>query len=186
MRWILAVNLLNMMAFYGVYTYLGSFLREELEVGSGVAGALILFYGVGVAFMSVNGGLIDRLGKARTVTATQVVVTGVYVLLPWAGRNAVTLGTLLVVMGVLQCGFLTAMATLATNAMPVGRGAVVALMSCTTYIGVTLGAAVMGPVFEGPGYVVIGLSCGAIALVAAVLSLRLRAGDQPARSSGVS
>jgi len=180
------VNLLDMLAFYGVYTYLGSFLREELDVRSGVAGALILFYGVGVAFMSVNGGLIDRLGKARTVTVTLVVVSAVHMVLPWAGRNAVSLAVILVIMGIQQCGFLTAMATLATNAMPEGRGAVVALMSCTTYIGVTLGAALMGPVFAGPGYVAIGLSCGVTALVAAVLSLRLRAGDQPARSSGVS
>ena len=70
-------------------------------------------------------------------------------------------------MGTQQAGFLTAMATIATNAMPAGRGAVVALMSSTTYIGVMLGAAVMGPVFEGPGYRVIGLACAAIALTAA-------------------
>lgn len=179
-RWLLAVNLLDMLAFYGVYTYLGTFLREELDVRSGVAGALILFYGVGVAFMSVNGGLIDRLGKARTVTVTLVVLTGVYVALPWAAALPVLLAAVLVLMGTQQCAFLTGMATLATNAMPAGRGAVVALMSCTTYIGVTLGAAAMGPVYAGPGYAVIGAACAVIALGAAVLSLRLRAGDQPA------
>ncbi|MFN8123273.1 MAG: MFS transporter [Thermoleophilia bacterium] len=179
-RWLLAVNLLDMLAFYGVYTYLGTFLREELDVRSGVAGALILFYGVGVAFMSVNGGLIDRLGKARTVTVTLVVLTGVYVALPWAAALPVLLAAVLVLMGTQQCAFLTGMATLATNAMPAGRGAVVALMSCTTYIGVTLGAAAMGPVYASPGYAVIGAACAVIALGAAVLSLRLRAGDQPA------
>lgn len=179
-RWILAVNLLDMFAFYGVYTYLGSFLREELDVRSGVAGALILFYGIGVAVTSANGGIVDRLGKARTVTLTLVVVTGIYVVLPWAGTVPVALVAVLILLGTQQCGFLTAMASLATNAMPAGRGAVVALMSCTTYIGVTLGAAVMGPVFEGPGYTVISLTCAGIALVATALSLRLRAGDQPA------
>ena len=179
-RWLLAVNLLDMLAFYGVYTYLGSFLREELEVRSGVAGALILAYGAGVALMSVNGGVIDRLGKARTATLTQVALTAIYVGLPWLAAVPVALVLLLVVMGTQQAGFLTAMATLATNAMPEGRGAVVALMSCTTYIGVTLGAAAMGPVFAGPGYAVIGAVCAAIAAAAAVLSLRLRAGDLPA------
>ncbi len=179
-RWLLTVNLLNMLAFYGVYTYLGSFLREELDVRSGAAGALILLYGLGVAVMSVNGRVIDRLGKARAVTLTLVVLTVLFAALPWTAAFPVALGTLLVVMGTQQAGFLTAMATLATNAMPAGRGAVVALMSCTTYIGVTLGAAVMGPVFEGPGYRVIGIACALIVLVAAGLSLRLRAGDQPA------
>ncbi len=178
-RWLLTVNLLNMLAFYGVYTYLGSFLREELDVRSGAAGALILLYGVGVAVMSLNGRVIDRLGKARTVTLTLVMLTVLFAALPWTAAVPVALGTVLVVMGTQQAGFLTAMATLATNAMPAGRGAVVALMSCTTYIGVTLGAAVMGPVFEGPGYRVIGVACALIVLVAAGLSLRLRAGDQP-------
>ena len=60
------------------------------------------------------------------------------------------------------------------------RGAVVALMSCTTYVGVTLGAAVMGPVFAGPGYAAIGAVCAVIAVAAAALSLRLGADDRPA------
>jgi predicted MFS family arabinose efflux permease len=179
-RWLLGVNLLDMLAFYGVYTYLGSFLREELDVRSGVAGALILAYGAGVALMSVNGGVIDRIGKARTATLTLVALTVIYAGLPWVAGAPVVLVVVLAVMGTQQAGFLTAMATLATNAMPAGRGAVVALMSCTTYIGVTLGAAAMGPVFSGPGYAVIGAACAAIAAVAAALSLRLRSGDLPA------
>ncbi|HMO00237.1 MAG TPA: MFS transporter [Miltoncostaeaceae bacterium] len=179
-RWLLAVNLLDMLAFYGVYTYLGSFLRDELDVRSGVAGALILAYGAGVALMSMNGGLIDRVGKARTATLTLAALTVIYAGLPWVAGALILLVLVLAVMGTQQAGFLTAMATLATNAMPEGRGAVVALMSCTTYIGVTLGAAAMGPVFSGPGYEAIGGVCAAIAAVAAVLSLRLRAGDVPA------
>ena len=178
-RWLLLVNLLDMLAFYGVYTYLGSFLREELDVGSGPAAGLILLYGIGVAVMSTNGWVIDRIGKARAVTLTLLCLTVLFAVLPLTAAVPVVLGVVLILMGTQQAGFLTAMATMATNAMPAGRGAVVALMSCTTYIGVMLGAALMGPVFEGPGYRVIGLACAAIALVAAGLSLRLRAAARP-------
>jgi predicted MFS family arabinose efflux permease len=174
-RWLLLVNLLDMLAFYGVYTYLGSFLRDELEVGSGPAAGLILLYGIGVAAMSTNGWVIDRIGKARAVTLTLLVLTALFAALPFTAAAPVALGAVLILMGTQQAGFLTAMATLATNAMPAGRGAVVALMSSTTYIGVMLGAAVMGPVFEGPGYGAIGLACAAIALLAAALSVRLHA-----------
>ncbi len=173
-RWLLLVNLLDMLAFYGVYTYLGSFLREELDVGSGPAAGLILFYGIGVAVMSANGWVIDRIGKARAVTLTLLAHTVIFAVLPLTTAVPLALGAVLVVMGTQQAGFLIAMATVATNAMPDGRGAVVALMSCTTYIGVMLGAALMGPVFEGPGYQVIGLTCAAISLVAAVCSLQMR------------
>jgi predicted MFS family arabinose efflux permease len=183
-RRLLLVNLLDMLAFYGVYTYLGSFLREELDVRSGPAGALILLYGLGVALTSTNGWIIDRIGKARAVTLTLIALTVTFSALPWVAAAPVALGAGLIAMGSQQAGFLTAMATLATNALPAGRGAVVALMSCTTYIGVTLGAAVMGPVFEGPGYRAVGVACGAIVLVAAALSLRLdgaSSGLDPAR-----
>lgn len=174
-RWLLLVNLLDMLAFYGVYTYLGSFLRDELEVGSGPAAGLILLYGLGVAVMSTNGWVIDRIGKARAVTLTLLCLTALFATLPFTAAAPVALGVVLILMGTQQAGFLTAMATLATNAMPAGRGAVVALMSSTTYVGVMLGAAVMGPVFEGPGYGAIGLACAAIALTAAALSVRLHA-----------
>lgn len=173
-RWLLLVNLLDMLAFYGVYTYLGSFLREELDVGSGPAAGLILLYGVGVAVMSTNGWVIDRIGKARAVSLTLLCLTVLFAGLPFSAAAPAALGAVLILMGTQQAGFLTAMATMATNAMPAGRGAVVALMSCTSYIGVMLGAAVMGPVFEGPGYRAIGLACAAITLIAAAVSLRLR------------
>ena len=129
--------------------------------------------------MSTNGWVIDRIGKARAVTLTLLALTALFAVLPFAAAAPVTLGAVLILMGTQQAGFLTAMATMATNAMPSGRGAVVALMSSTTYIGVMLGAAVMGPVFEGPGYRAIGLACAAIALAAAALSLRLRAAPRP-------
>ena len=111
-------------------------------------------------------------------------LTVIYAGLPWAAAVPAVLVVVLAVMGTQQAGFLTAMATLATNAMPAGRGAVVALMSCTTYIGVTVGAAAMGPVFAGPGYAVIGAVCAGISAVAAALSLRLRAGDRPVVGAG--
>ncbi len=183
-RGLLAVNLLNMLAFYGLYTYLGSFVREELDVRSGVAGALILAYGAGVAVMSVNGWIVDRVGKARVVTLSLVALTLIDVGLPWTAGVPALLVAVLVAMGVLQAAVLTAMATLATNAMPRGRGAVVASMSCTTYVGVTLGAALMGPVFAGPGFAVIGAVSALIVLAAAVLSRRLGAAEGAPEHAG--
>ena len=174
-RILLVVNLLDMLAFYGVYTYLGSFLRQELDVQSGVASALILLYGVGVAVVSFNGRVIDRLGNDRVVIIALVCVAAVFAVLPWLSSVPVVLGGWLLVMGMLQCAFLTGMTTLVTGASAEARGTAVALMSCTTYVGVTLGAAVMGPVFEGPGYGAVGAVCGVLALSAAGLALMRRA-----------
>jgi predicted MFS family arabinose efflux permease len=52
-------------------------------------------------------------------------------------------------------------------------------MSCTTYIGVSLGAAVMGPIFDGPGFGVVGaISATAALLGVAVFRIR-RVEDAP-------
>ncbi|HTI44899.1 MAG TPA: MFS transporter, partial [Candidatus Nitrosotalea sp.] len=45
---LLLVNLLNMFSFYGVYTYLGTALRDELQMGSGGAALFAAFYGLGL------------------------------------------------------------------------------------------------------------------------------------------
>ena len=155
-RLLLVVNLLEMSAFYGVYTYLGSFIREELDVGSGIASAVILAYGCGVAAISLNARLLDRVGKARALTWSLLGLAVTFMALPWVASPGALLVGVLVVTGVCQATFLTCMTTLITRTTETGRGSVVALMSSTTYVGVTLGAAAMGPIFSGPGYGVVG------------------------------
>lgn len=178
---LLAVNLLDMFAFYGVYTYLGSFLREELDVGSGVAGAMILLYGLGVAAIALNGRVLDRIGKSRALVATLFANTAIMLALPWLGGQPAALGAVVALLGVAQGGFLTAMATVTTQASVESRGTVVALMSSTTYIGVTLGAAVMGPIFDGPGFGLVGAISAVLALVGAMVFILRRPMPVPAR-----
>lgn len=162
---LLTVNLLGMFAFYGVYTYLGSFVRDELEVGSGVAGAIILLYGLGVAVIALNGRVLDRFGKSSALVLALFLNAVIMFSVPWLGGSPLALAAVVALFGITQGGFLTAMATEITQASEVSRGTVVALMSSTTYIGVTLGAAIMGPIFDGPGFGLVGAICGGAALV---------------------
>lgn len=166
---LLTVNLLGMFAFYGVYTYLGSFVRDELEVESGVAGAIILFYGLGVAVIALNGRLLDRFGKSRALVAALVLNVVIMASLPWLGGAPIALAAVVGVFGIVQGGFLTAMATVTTQASEVSRGSVVALMSAGTYVGVTLGAAIMGPIFDGPGFGLVGAISAATAAAALLI-----------------
>jgi MFS transporter, DHA1 family, inner membrane transport protein len=179
-RVLLLVNLLGMFAFYGVYTYLGSFIREELDVGSGVAGAIILLYGLGVAVISLNGRFLDRFGKARALLVALALNAAIMVSLPWLGELPLALAVVIALLGVTQGGFLTAMATVTTEASEVSRGTVVALMSSTTYIGVTLGAAIMGPIFDGPGFGLVGAISAAAAVAGVVLFALRRRGPATA------
>jgi MFS transporter, DHA1 family, inner membrane transport protein len=169
---LLTVNLLDMLAFYGIYTYLGTFIRDEFDVRSGAASGLILLYGVGVALTTFNGRVLDRIGKERALTITLVTLSAILVVLPATGGSVVLLGAVLLIFGTQQSAFLTSMATVMTERSQEARGTAVALMSCTSYIGVTLGAAIMGPIFTGPGYWLVGVSCAGLCLAAAAVSAR--------------
>ncbi len=168
-RLLLTVNLLDMLAFYGVYTYLGTFIRDQLNVRSAVASSLILIYGIGVAETSFNGRVLDRFGKERALLVSLGCLAVIFAVLPLLGGVPIALGVLLAVFGAFQAVFLTCMATVATQTSNAVRGSVVALMSCTSYIGVTVGAAVMGPIFDGPGYWLVGLISAGLTLAAAAL-----------------
>ena len=60
------VNFLDMLSFYGVYTFLGVVVLERLSVGSGVFGLFVLCYGVGLMLSTMNARVLDRFGKEKS------------------------------------------------------------------------------------------------------------------------
>lgn len=171
---LLTVNFLNMFSFYGVYTYLGTDLRDTLQTGGGGAALYAGFYGLGFGISTINGRLADRLGKPRTLIIALLCLAVVLSALPIAAHGAITLALAMCIWGIFQGGVMVSLPSIVTEQSAELRGSVTALLSCTTYIGVTIGSSAMGLVFEGAGYQVVGLSCGAASLLAALLFLMRR------------
>lgn len=166
---ILAINFLNMFGFYGLYTYLGTALRDLLSLGSGMAGGLVVFYGLGVAAVTLNGQLLDRVGKMRALPVLLLVLAGLQAAMGWGVGNLWVVAPLMLGWGMLQGATLTCVTTIATQQSEAARGAIMALVSCTSYLAVTVGAAAMGPVYGALGFVPVCLTCAIATLGAAAL-----------------
>ena len=172
---LLLVNFLDMAGFFGVYTYLGTFARDQFSLGADGAGLLAVCYGIGMGTTSLNARLLDRIGKARALIVGLVGVGCVLCLIPQSplvGWPA--LAILMYCWGLFQAACVTCLTTLISAQSDSARGALTAIMSCTTYLGVAAGAGAMGVVFETWNYALVGLLCGAGTLLGSLIIWRVR------------
>ena len=146
-----------------------------------MAGLTVATYGVGLAIVTFNGHLIDRWGKRRSATGALLALGAVLSTLPWLASVPLAMAIGIVLWGVVQGGFFTAITTLATEQIPELRGVVVALLSASTYLGVSLYTPLSALVYDRLGYWAVGLEAACGCLVAAALLSRLPATSEPAR-----
>ena len=141
---IMGVNFLTVMGFYACNTYLGWATRDALGVGSGVAGSVVMGYGIGLMLSTLNGHWLDRFGHRRSLAVAVWCLVLVFAALPLGLFHLAALGGVMVVWGVFQGAAQTCTATLMTRQAPGAQGLAMACMSATTYLGVALGAAAGG------------------------------------------
>jgi predicted MFS family arabinose efflux permease len=180
-RLLLAANMLDMGAFYAVYSYAGAELRRLNDWGSSMAGLTVATYGLGLAIVTFNGQLIDRWGKRRSAIGALLALGAVLSALPWLAAVPLAMAAGIVLWGVVQGGFFTAITTLATEQIPELRGVVVALLSASTYLGVSLYTPLSALIYERAGYWAVGLEAACGCLLAAALLSRLPVESEPAQ-----
>lgn len=167
-RLILLVNVCNMVAFYGAYTYLGSWLRGSMGMGSDGAGLVILAYGAGLALMTLNSWLLDRLGHRQSLyLAHGGLAVGWVAMALSPGPGWVMLALLWI--GVVQGAALVGQSTLCSHQSDHGRGAIMAFFTCTTYVGVFAGAALFAPVYATQGYLAVAVLAAALNVAASLV-----------------
>jgi len=172
-RIVLAANLLDMGAFYAVYSFAGTELRRLNDWGASPAGLVVAAYGVGLALVTFNGQWIDRWGKRRSAIGALLALGLVLCALPWLAAHPIAMATGILVWGLVQGTFFTAITTLATEQIPELRGVVVALLSGSTYLGVTLYTPLSSLLYGTAGYWAVGLEAAAGCLLAGALLRRL-------------
>ncbi len=173
-RRVLTVNLINMGAFYGVYAFLGSELRQVHGWEAGPAGLVIAVYGVGLLIVTRNAHWVDRFGKERSGVAALAALGVMLAALPLLVALPVTAVAGLLVWGLIQGTFFTAITALATEQVARLRGVMTALLSCSTYVGVTLFTPVTAWLYEHSGYLAVGIACALASIGGALLLARLK------------
>ncbi len=160
---------LNMLGFYGMYTFLGSALQYRFGEGSSLTGTMILLYGLGFATSFVTGRWADRLGKERVLVVLLGGLAPVLVAIPLVAAWTPLLVICLFLWGSLQSLVVTLLSTLLSESSQQYRGTVLAFYSLATNLAVALGAALLGPLFTTYGFTALGWVCAGITLVAFAL-----------------
>src|SRR6266700_4147407 len=166
---LMLVHFAAMTGFYGMYTYLGSFLRTGLAMGSAGAGGFVLVYGLGFTLATLNAHLVDRIGKPKALIVALTGPAVVMLLLPRVGLHVPAIVSLLLIWGILQGIGMTTTLTIAGGLSAPLRGRISALATCAGYLGMTFGSAFMGALFERDGYAAVGTACATAAATAALV-----------------
>ena len=141
-----------MIAFYGLYAYLGTHLTIDLGLTTAVAGLTALFYGIGFAAVVPLDRLIDRYGTARAAPIAFAGLFAVYVALAAFTDSAYMVLAICVLWGAANHLGLNILVGQLTAISPSQRGAILGLYSAVTYAAMFAGTALFGPVYENFGF----------------------------------
>ncbi|MDF2811145.1 MAG: ywfA [Microvirga sp.] len=146
--YVFGATFLNMLGFYGVYTYLGTAVREAQAIGSAGASAYVLCYGIGLAFSTLRGDILDRLGKVRVLSMALLLLCPLFLVQSVTIGHPVLLAAVMCAWGLLQGAVLTGLNTVLTQQAGERRGLATALNSSLTYFAVALSALLGGLVID--------------------------------------
>lgn len=146
--YVFGATFLNMLGFYGVYTYLGTAVREAQGIGSAGASVYVLCYGIGLAFSTLRGDILDRLGKVRVLSMALLLLCPLFLLQSVAISDPALLAAVMSFWGLLQGAVLTGLNTVLTQQAGERRGLATALNSSLTYFAVALSALLGGLVID--------------------------------------
>ncbi len=138
--------------FFGGFTYMGAYLRDEFNLSYLLIGLTLSALGIGnLIYTRTAGALVRRLGEQRLLLLGGVIDCGAFLAfaLFW---NWVALIPVLVVFGVGYYLMHATLQTRATELAPETRGTAVALFAFSIFVGQGVGAALFGAVVDSSGY----------------------------------
>ncbi|MCY8175512.1 MFS transporter [Bacillus inaquosorum] len=167
----ITITFCNMIGFYGMYSFLGSYLQDVFTGGNTAAGLFIMIYGIGFSMSVITGKVADRIGKMRSLLIALGVISVLLACLAYAPASTILLIVSLFIWGLMQSLTVTLLSTILSDCSERHRGKIMAFYSLASNLAVTLGSALMGPVYVGYGYAAVGLICAAITVLGFVLSV---------------
>lgn len=157
-----------MFCFYGTYPYWGAAYRSLHGGDASSASWLALCYGVGFIMPGTVAGIVARLSSWRVLLFSYVIQVAIYGSLALAIQTPASFLAWCVVLGIMSNVGLTAIVSSFASLSSERRGSIMAIYSATTYLGFTIGAFSLGPVFERYGLGANGTTA-AIAMVLAII-----------------
>ncbi|MFD2265278.1 MFS transporter [Lacibacterium aquatile] len=160
-----------MAAFYGVFSYVGSYFRVLNGSGAGAASLLALAYGLGFSLAVGGARWIDRWGSGRMLVLVGVGAGCLVLAMPWAAYSVPAMLGVMACFGLTQHMVLNSIISWLGGCDPARRGSIMAVNSAVTYAGLTLGTASFGWVYEHLGFVPVTLGVALLYWASAVVGL---------------
>jgi len=171
LHWVFATTIFIFIGFYGVYSFLGVMVTQELGLGAGAIGLFVSVYGGGFLIGTLNTSLIDRIGPRRALILSTGGLALILLMLPVALFSIISLAVTMMVWGVLQVGAFTSLTSIAGGVSQDLRGLALALNASAVMIGASLGAGLMGIVLSMSSYQVVGATCAASTALAMLMAI---------------
>lgn len=169
---VLAVTLLFMISFYGVYTFLGTHIQRTMGLSASYAGFAVLAYGAGFGFGGMAlGRLLDKWGARRILSPILFGIVGVYLVLVLLSRNfaALMLGSF--VWGVANQIGLNSLVSILSGLNAAHRVRLLGIYSAAAYGGAMIAGLTFGPLFGMSGFSLLLLTASGLCTAALVVSL---------------
>ncbi len=164
-----------MIAFYGLYAFLGSHMTGALGLSTSTAGLAALTYGIGFGIVAPLDRLIDRHGSAKAAPIVFAALVSAYVMLSISSVSGPALLAVCAVWGAANHLGLNLLVGQLTALSSDKRATILGLYSAVTYAAMFVGTAIFKPVFESHGFANLSLvaaACVAPALATAVYRAR--------------
>lgn len=158
----LAVVAAYMVAFYGVYSFVGAHTTEAFGRGAAWAGVVALCYGLGFGAAAPIDRVFDKVSLAAASRVIFIGLTATYGLIAAAAGDPVALLAATAIWGLVNHLALNLLVGRLSALDPARRGAVLGLYSATTYLSMFIGAAGFKPIFEAGGLAAAALAAGAL------------------------
>ncbi|WP_085905266.1 MFS transporter [Kiloniella majae] len=157
-----------MVAFYGLYTYLGGHLQEALGRSTAASGLTTLFYGIGFGGAVLFDRFIDRYGANRIALYVFTGLALTYLSLAFVSYSFYALVFLCLVWGGVNHLGLNLVVGRLIALDKTQQGAILGMNSSVTYLCVFIGAVSFKPVFDSVGFSICAL-LSALCIVPAII-----------------
>ncbi|MEB6612494.1 MFS transporter [Staphylococcus pasteuri] len=153
-------------AIYGLYTYLGSALRDINHLNSSIVGVAFVFYGVGALVGSLLGGVLsDRLKNNTLISSTFIGLAIALVLVGITFKNIYLVYPLLTLLGISGYIVFSAFQAFISKRHRETSGSAMSWNQTAMYLGITLSSVVGGILIENSHIVLLTLSCALSAIL---------------------
>ncbi len=158
-----------MIAFYGLYAFVGSHVHEDLGRSTTLAGLISLSYGLGYGAATLFDPYIDRYGRQRAGPIVFGALITTYVVLSIAGQAYLSLLIVAFCWGICVHLGMTILVGRLTSISPRNRAAILGLYSGVTYAAMFVGTATFRQIYTAWGFT--GTALAAASCIVIVLAL---------------